>query len=160
MDVLDVEFLEHLLAAGRLLALGHIGTEATDKLLEFLTLLLGLGLLVLCLAEGKLRTLVPETIVAGKDVHLAEVDIHGVGANRIKEVTIVAHHQYGVLEIAQILLEPGHGLHVEVVGGLVEKKVVGITKKCLGQHDTHFLLTAEFAHQQIVLVLLDAQSAE
>ena len=83
-----------------------------------------------------------------------------MGAHGVEEVTVVTNDQHGVLEIAQILLEPGYSLHVEVVGGLVEEEIVGVAEEGLGQHDTHLLLTAEFAHQKVVLVLLDAQSAK
>ena len=83
-----------------------------------------------------------------------------MGAYAIQEVTVVAYYQNGVLKVAEILLQPGHRLHVQVVGRLVEQKVVWITKQRLSQHHTHLLLVVEFTHQHVVLILLDAQTAQ
>ena len=46
-DFLHIKFLKHLLSACGLLAFCHIGRESADKLFQFLSLFLGLGLLVL-----------------------------------------------------------------------------------------------------------------
>ena len=53
-NLVDIELFEHLLARGGLLALGGVGREPAYELFEFLALLIGLGLLVLCLLEGEL----------------------------------------------------------------------------------------------------------
>lgn len=159
-DLLHVEFLKHLLSAGGLLALGHVGGEAADKLFQFLTLLLGFLTLVLGLAQGELRRLVPEGVVAGEEGHLAKVDIDGVGAHLIEEVAVVADHEHGMFEVAQIFFKPLYGFQVEVVGGLVEQQVVGLAEEGLRQHDAHLLLTGEFAHELAVQVFLDTQTAE
>ena len=51
LDFLHVQLLQHLLSAGSLLTLGHIGRESADELLQLLLLLLGLSLLVLSLTQ-------------------------------------------------------------------------------------------------------------
>ena len=160
LNLFHVEFLEHLLAAGRLAALGHIGREAADKLFQLLLLLLGLLLLVLSLTQGQLRTLVPEGVVTREEGYLAEINIYGVRADLVEEVAVVAHDQHRVLEVAEVLLQPFHGFEVKVVGRLVEQEVVGLAKEGLRQHDAHLLLTAEFAHQFAVQFVLDAQAAQ
>ena len=78
--------------------------------------------------------------------------------NAIQEVTVVANYQYRVLKLAQVLLQPLNGIQVQVVGRLVQQQVVGVTEECLCQHHAHLFLTREFAHQLVVLVLLDAQA--
>ena len=83
-----------------------------------------------------------------------------MGADRVEEVTVVAHHEHSVLEFREIILEPCHGVEVKVVGGLVEQQVVWVAEESLGQQDTHLLVTAHVAHQHIVLVLLDAETAQ
>ena len=128
-DLFDVEFLEHLLAAGGLLALCHVGAESADELFELALLLFCLGFLVLLLTEGELAGFVPEAVVTGKEVDLAVVDVDGMGTHGVEEVTVVAHHEHGVFEVAEVFLQPGHGLHVEVVGGLIEQQVVGVTSR-------------------------------
>ena len=103
-DFLHGELLQHLLARRGLLALGDIGRETADKLLQLLALLLGFEALVLCLAQRQLRTLVPEGVVTGKDGHLAKVDIHRLCGDGIEEMSVVAHHEDGLFQVAQVLL--------------------------------------------------------
>ncbi len=72
----------------------------------------------------------------------------------------MAHHQHRVLKLGEVIFEPGDSLKVEVIGGLVEQQVVGVAEKGLGQQHAHFLVTREVAHQHMVAVLLDAESAQ
>ena len=158
LDLLDVEFLEHLLATGGLLRLGNVGREAADELQELLLLLFGLLVGHLLLLQGELRRLVPEAVVAGKERTLLEVDIHGVGAHRVEEVAVVAHYEHRVLKALQVVLEPHHGVEVKVVGGLVEQQVVGVAEQRLCQHHAHLLLCRNVAHHHVVEFLLDAKA--
>ena len=160
LDFSYIELLEHFLSAGGLAALSHVGREAADELFQLFLLLFGLHLLVLCLAQGELRTFVPEAVVAGKERHLAKVDVHRVGTNLVEKVAVVAHHEHRVLKVAKIVFEPFHCFEVEVVGRLVEQEVVGVAKECLRQHHAYFLFTAQLAHEFLVKVFLDAQSRE
>ena len=142
LDFLHVELLQHLLSAGCLAALGHVGGESAYELLKLLLLLLGLYLLVLRLAKGELRALVPEAVVAGEHGHLAEVDVDGLCGHGVEEVTVVAYHEHGLVLVylAEIVLKPLHGVEVEVVGRLVEQQVVGLAEKGLGEHHAHLLV--------------------
>ena len=79
---------------------------------------------------------------------------------RIEEVTVVTHYQYGMLEVGEILFQPSHCLHIQVIGRLIEQEVVRISVQCLRQHDTHFFLTAQLTHQYIMLIFFHAQSAQ
>ena len=159
LDLLDVELLKHLLAARRLTALGHIGRETADELLQLFLLLLSLHLLVLCLTEGKLRALIPEAVVAGEDGDFAEVDIDGLRRYGIEEVTVVAHHEHGLvlINLAEIVLQPLHGIEVEVVGRLIEEQVVGLAEERLGQHDTHLLIVGKLRHLLLVQIFRHAE---
>ena len=159
-DFLHVQFFQHFLAAGGLFAFGHVGREAPDEFLQFLFLFLGFGFLVLCLFQSQLAGLVPEAVVPGKQGDFPEVDVHRVGAYGVKEVTVVAHDQHRVFKFGKIILKPLHGVQVQVVGRFVQQQVVGFTEEGFGQHDAHLLLTAKFAHQFLVEVFLDAQSAQ
>ena len=66
-------------------------------------------------------------------------------------------HEHGLLQVAQVFLQPLHGVQVEVVGGLVEQQVIGVSEESLGQHDAHFLVVAQLSHQFLVGFLLHAQ---
>ncbi len=56
-----------------------------------------------------------------------------MGADGIKEVTVVAHNENSILEVGEIIFEPCHSFEVKVVGGLVEQKVVGVAEECFGE---------------------------
>ncbi|CDD51062.1 uncharacterized protein BN800_02348 [Bacteroides sp. CAG:875] len=79
---------------------------------------------------------------------------------RVEEVTVVAHHQHGMLKVRKVFFEPGHRIHVQVVGRLVEQQVVRISEKRLCQHHAHLFLTTQITHQRVMLVFLDAQPAQ
>ena len=113
--------------------------------------------MVLSLAQSKLRALVPERIVAGKHCHLTEVDIHGLCRDGVEEVTVVAHHEHGLFHVAEIFLQPHHGVEVEVVGRLVEEQVVGMSEESFCQHYAHLFVVRQFAHHLVVHVVLDAE---
>ena len=103
---------------------------------------------------------VPETIVTGKHIDFSVVDVYGVCTYRVEEVTVVAYHQYGMLEVGKIFFQPGHCFHIQVIGRLIEQEVVRISVQCLRQHDTHFFLTTQFTHQYVMLIFFHAQSAQ
>ena len=80
--------------------------------------------------------------------------------NGVEEVTVVTHYQNGMFKIGKIVLQPGYGFHVQVIGRLVQQQVIRIAIQSLRQHDTYFFLVVQLAHQHIMLVFLDAQSAQ
>ena len=80
--------------------------------------------------------------------------------DRVQEVTVVADNQHRVFEFRQIRFQPLHGFQVEVVRRLVEQQVVRFAEQGLGQHHAYLLLTAQFTHQRIVQILLNAQTAQ
>ena len=79
---------------------------------------------------------------------------------RVKEVTVVAYHQHGMFKVRKVFFEPGHRIHIQVIGRLVEQQVVRISEKRLCQHHAHLFLTTQITHQRVVLVFFYAQSAQ
>ena len=69
-------------------------------------------------------------------------------------MTVVAHNEYGLLDVAEVVLQPFYGLQVEVVGRLVEKQVVWMSEKSLCQHDPNFLVVRQLAHVLAVQLVL------
>ena len=80
--------------------------------------------------------------------------------NRIEEVTVVTYNQHSMFKVSQIIFQPHHCFHIEVIGRLIQQQVIRITEKCLCQHDTYFLLTTQITHQQIMLIFLNAQPTQ
>ena len=93
-DLLYIEFFQHLLTRCGLLALCHIGREAADELFQLLLLFFSLHALVLSLTQSELGAFVPETVVTGKDRYFTEVDVDGLCAHGVKEVTVVADNEH------------------------------------------------------------------
>ena len=83
-----------------------------------------------------------------------------MGADRVEEVTVVADDEHRVLEFRQIVFKPRHCVEVKVVGRLVKKQVIGIAEQSLGKQHTHLLVGAHVAHQHVMLVFLDAETAQ
>ena len=156
-DFLNIQLLQHLLAGCGLLTLSHIGRESADELLQLLLLLLGLHLLVLSLTESQLRTLVPERVVTGKHSYLAKVNIHGLSADSIEEVTVVGNHENSLLDIAEVFLQPLYCVEVEVVGRLIEEEVVWVTEESLRQHHAHLLCVGKLTYELVVAIFLYAK---
>ena len=78
----------------------------------------------------------------------------------VEEVTVVAYYEHGVFEVGKVFFEPGHCFHIEVIGRLIQQQVVRISVQGLCQHHTYLFLTAQLTHQCIMLVFLNAQSAQ
>jgi hypothetical protein len=79
------------------------------------------------LTKSQLAGFVPETVITGKKIDFSVIYIDGMCTYRIEEVTVVAHNQHGMFEVGEILLQPGNGLHIQVIGRLVEQQVIGIS---------------------------------
>ena len=80
--------------------------------------------------------------------------------NGVEEVTVVAYHQHRMLKVGEVLFQPSHGLHIQVIGRLVQQQVIRISIESLRQHDTHLFFVVQLTHQQIMLVFLDTQTTQ
>ena len=60
-----------------------------------------------------------------------------VGADGIEELAGVRHEQHRLLPPEQVVLEPQDRVKVEVVGGLVEQKQIGLHEQRTRQRHPH-----------------------
>ena len=74
------------------------------------------------LREPLLLLLEPGRIIALVGDALAAVQFEDPARHVVEEVAVVGHDQDGAGIFAQMAFEPGHGLGVEMVGGLVEQQ--------------------------------------
>ena len=63
--------------------------------------------------------------------------------DRLQERAVVADHEHGGVEAPQVVLEPGGGLEVEVIGGLVQQQHVGRRHQLLRQAQAPALPAAQ-----------------
>ncbi len=151
LDLLEVELAGalglggHLLVAGQTglgLGLASLGRGAHP--LELLLEALGeLGVLLALDLEALLLGLQVGGVVALVGVEVAAVDLGDPLGDVVKEVAVVGDGDDGALVAGQVLLEPEHGLGVEVVGGLVQEEEVGGLQEQLAQGDAAALTTGE-----------------
>ncbi len=84
-------------------------------------------------------------VAAGVAHQLSPVQVQDAVGYPVQEIAVVGHHQEGARRAQQILLEPGDGLGVHVVGGLVQHQQVRRVHEGAGQGDPLLLATAEGA---------------
>ena len=133
----SVKFADNLAAIRTLKTLEQEGRRATPQPSEFLADEVAAALFV----GGRLPTpFGPSQDVSGITtlvvVHLGVVHFPDPGADGVQEPTVVADHQHGdtaLLQFAQVLGQPVHRLHVEVVGRLIEHQQVVAAGQQSGQ---------------------------
>ena len=113
---------------------------------------------LLHLPDHQLAGLVPEIVVSGVELNFAIVDVRDLGTDLIQEIAVVGDHDDGVREIDQELLQPGDGVQIQVVRGLVEQQDVGISEQGLGQQHLDLLSAQQILHQRIMKLCLDAEA--
>ena len=95
----------------------------------FLQALLEFGVLLTCNLQALGFGLQVGGVVALVRVQLAAVDLTDPAGYVIQELAVVGHGQDSTLVILQVLLQPQHGLGVQVVSGLVQQQQVRLAKQ-------------------------------
>ena len=160
LDLLQLDLLQGAFSGSGLPGLGSVGAEPGNEFLQLLDLFFLLLVGFLHLADQKLAGLVPEIIVSGEQLDLAVVDVSDLGADLIQEIPVVGHHDHGVVKVDKELLQPGDGVQVQVVGGLVQKQDVRIAKEGLSQQHLYLLRAFQVLHHLVVKLRPDAKAVE
>ena len=136
-DAVLLDLFELLQAILRLLRLGCLVAELLDERLkvgDFLVLLL-------LLDAQKLKALGASAqirgIIALVQVDLAVVNFGNAIDHVVHELTVVADDDNGAVVAAKEALQPFDAFKVEVVGGLVQQKQIGVTHQELRQGKAH-----------------------
>ncbi len=61
-------------------------------------------------------------------------------------MAVVAHDENSGLALRKVIFKPGNGVEVKVVGGLVEKEIVGIAEEGFGKKHTYLVLRGHIFH--------------
>src|SRR5690606_24268269 len=82
---------------------------------------------------GRLLLLVfkEAAVVALPVDQLTTVELHDAGGQRLQELTVVGNEQHGTAELQQHLLQPGNGMDVQVVGGLIQQQHIRLANQRL-----------------------------
>lgn len=151
LDLLEVQ-LPHLVGLGRhLLVPGETGLGlglaalgvGADPLQLFLEPLGALGVLLALDLETGLLALQVRGVVALVADRSAAVELQDPARDVVEEVPVVGDRDDGAGVLREVLLQPLHGLGVQVVGGLVEQQQVGGFEQQLAQRDAATLTTGQ-----------------
>ncbi len=136
------------------------GGKPRDELLQLRNFLFALGIFRFD-PRANLR-LGDDHVVVAAVVHDDRfvVDVRGVRAHAVEEVAVVRDDDQHAFVVAEISLQPVHGIQVEVVGGLVEQQRARIAEEGLRQQHAHFLAALQFAHLALVQVTLYSKAVE
>jgi hypothetical protein len=77
-------------------------------------------------------------VIAVKRQEATPVNLHDACRQTLKEGAVMGHEHYGLVEFEKEFLQPGDGVDVQVVGGLVQEEEIGIIREGLGQKDPAF----------------------
>ena len=138
-------------AALGLARLAGLGAETVDEGLDALPLGL-LALVGLLLLRKKLGALALEgAVVAGIERQATVVEVQDALRHGVEKVPVVGDEQQGAGVAGQPLLEPHHGLQIEVVGGLVEQEEIGAAHQRASQVEAHAPAAGEVRHRPLLV---------
>ena len=80
----------------------------------------------------------------------AAIELENPAGHVVEKIAVMGDDQNGAGIIAQMPLEPGDGLGVEMVGRLVEQEQVGLIEQQLAERDAAALAAGELRHIGIV----------
>jgi hypothetical protein len=155
-----LHLLQRLDAALRLFRLGGLGAEAVDERLQVLdgALLLLVGRLLQREALGALR--LEGAVVArvrGEALVLHVNDLVGYG---VQHLAVMRDDHDRARERPQPVLEPEHGIEVQVVGGLVQQQQVGTAHEAAREVEAHAPAAGEARDMARLRRLVEAQARE
>ena len=104
------------------------------------------ALLAVLLGETLLLLLEPGRVVALEGDAPAAVQLQDPAGDVVEEVAVVGHRHDRALVLLEVALEPGHGLGVQVVGGLVQQQQVGSAQQEAAQGHAAALAARERGH--------------
>ncbi|KAF1049442.1 MAG: hypothetical protein GAK34_02062 [Delftia tsuruhatensis] len=144
--LLVFEIAQFLEARDTGLGLGLAALGVLANPLQFLLQGLGTGFLALLLGlQAVLLLDQPLGVVALVGNAVATVQFQDPLGSVVQEVAIVGDGHHGAGEAVQELLQPFHGLGVQVVGGLVQQQHVGLGQQQLAQRHAALLAAGQLA---------------
>ena len=99
-------------------------------------------------------------IVARVELELLRVEVHDRLHHGVEEVAVVGDQQQRARIAREPVLEPQHGVEVEVVGGLVEQQQLGARHQRLREVEAHAPAAGKARHRIAVTRIRDAESRE
>ena len=144
--VIQLNFFKGTFTGSCLFGFGGIGTESGDELLQFLDFFFLFLVRFLHLFDEKLTGFKPEIVVSGIKLNFAIVNISRMSADLIQEITVMGYNNNGIIKVNQEFFQPFNRRKIQVVGRLIQKKDVRISKQCLCKKYFHLLAAGKICH--------------
>ena len=125
-----------------MLALGRHADPLQLPLQGLLAPLVGL----LLLGHAPLLLLQPAGVVALPGDALAPVQLQDPARHVVQEVAVVGDGDDGAGVVLQVLLQPGHGLGIQVVGGFVQQQDVGLLQEQTAERHAPAFTAGQHTH--------------
>jgi hypothetical protein len=97
-------------------------------------------------------------VVALVVVQLLVLEVDDVGDDGGQEILVVGHHQQRALPLGQVVLQPNHGVQVQVIRRLVQQQQVGLHEERAGQRDAHAPAAREVLRRPLLHLLGEAEA--
>ena len=79
-------------------------------------------------------------------------------ADLIQKITVVGDYDNCILKVDQEILQPGDGIQIQMVGGLVQKQDIRVAEQSLCQQDLYLQAAVQVFHERVVELGTDAQT--
>ena len=83
-------------------------------------------------------------VVAAVEMNALVPDLGDFVDRHVEKIAVVRNQHESIGIVGQILFQPVAGFEIEMVGGLVEQKQIGLLQQQLGQRDAHLPAAGEF----------------
>ena len=113
-----------------------------------------------CVGEPRRLLLAPDVPLAGEVRRAAALELEHGGADRLEEPAVVRDEDDGRVDRRQLLLEPLHRLHVQVVRGLVQQEQVRAAGERARERCTGQLSAGERLEAPVEVGVGEAEAAE
>ena len=90
------------------------------------------------LTDQQLAGFVPEVVITGVELDLTVIDIGNLCADLIQEITVMGNNNNGVVKVDQEFFQPCDRIQIQVVGRLIQKKNIRITKSACARRTLTF----------------------
>ena len=127
-DLIQFDLLQRTFSGGCLLGFGSICGETGNEFLQFLDLLFLFLICFLHLFDQKLAGFIPEIVISGIKLDLAIINICRMGTYLVQEITVMGYHNNCIFKIDQEFFQPCNSVQIQVVGRLIQKQNVRISK--------------------------------
>jgi len=147
-------------AALGLARLGGLGAEAVNKALDIDNALLLLLVIGLHLHQPFSALALKGRIVAFVAEQLVMLDMENDLTHTVDKIPVVGNQHQGTGIAFQPLFQPQAGVHIQVVGGLIEQQQVGRAHQRLGQIEANAPAAGKTAHRAQTLLSGKSQSVD